>query len=777
MKEKAEKNNKMSNSSQAAAGQNSGEETSKKGKKKKTNKSTGKIKSEKSDLSSKKKNQEDSPDDDGDVSSEQLQYDAYAGYKIGLTCLENDVEKTENCLERALSARIQLLGETHSDIADVSENLGDIKVLKELRSVAVVHYRKALSILNLLIADNKKPDKIADKIFRVESKLANALYELNFKHGKEEGRDEALKLYTKVVPLKRNRCKANDKDLNRMVFNLGKLHLKKGKYAEALTYFKEVLESEKKFGSENTQDEFFASLLFESGLASERSGELENAENYYKELLVHRERSGKGDVNNVLYYIARALLNSNKYEESLDFWEKLLRAIEGDEEKGGWKGDIMNKMATVRINMGNYQEAIEIYENLLQFRKKKKSKKEGGNVGRIHINLGNLHKKLGHYVTAISSYETAMKSKKKKSKKLDNNTIVTVLNDIAFCCLKERLYEKALESCKNSLDRNLEKTEELIQQKKVTYTTMGSIHLKLLDFGKSTKYYQDAKDLHESCNDRDNRGLCTALINLGRVSRLDCKFDKAHTFFSEALELQIQLCGSNSLEVAKIHNQIGNTFMKEEKYDDALHSFQLVYETENATATNYAIAATAEKIGNLHLIKNEYNLAITHFEDALSLKQKFHIVMGTLPFQLCVAYLKLGDFDKASAHSHAAWQSSIERNGENHENTLVSRSMYARAKSLKGDHVGALSDYEAILNVKQTITTSDESKAITLMELGFVYLKTRKYKLAQDNLSMAHDIILQTCGGNEDAHPAIKLLEEHIKILEKKNKSWFSFIC
>mmetsp|Transcript_57946 Transcript_57946/g.67628 ORF Transcript_57946/g.67628 Transcript_57946/m.67628 type:complete len:113 (+) Transcript_57946:1450-1788(+) len=100
--------------------------------------------------------------------------------------------------------------------------------------------------------------------------------------------------------------------------------------------------------------------------------------------------------------------------------------------------------------------------------------------------------------------------------------------------------------------------------------------------------------------------------------------------------------------------------------------------------------------------------------------------------------------------------------------------MIARVKSLKGDHIGALSDYEEILNTKRNemrTVCPDESKAVTLMDIGYVCLMMGKYSKSHENFNEAKNILLRVYGDEQHGHPSIKRVEKYISDLNEKSRT------
>jgi len=56
--------------------------------------------------------------------------------------------------------------------------------------------------------------------------------------------------------------------------------------------------------------------------------------------------------------------------------------------------------------------------------------------------------------------------------------------------------------------------------------------------------------------------------------------------------------------------------------------------------------------------------------------------------------------------------------------------MVARVKEIQCEHKEALQEYKEILNIKQTEKATNESVAITLIDLGHVYLMMKMFDLA-----------------------------------------------
>jgi len=107
--------------------------------------------------------------------------------------------------------------------------------------------------------------------------------------------------------------------------------------------------------------------------------------------------------------------------------------------------------------------------------------------------------------------------------------------------------------------------------------------------------------------------------------------------------------------------------------------------------------------------------------------------------------------------------------------------MVARVKEIRCEHKEALQEYKEILNIKQTEKATNESVAITLIDLGHVYLMMKMFDLADENLSTALDTLLGIKGTTDKRNSAIDAVEWYLYELNKERKKsvcdidWFVF--
>merc|ERR1719242_2595819 len=135
-------------------------------------------------------------------------------------------------------------------------------------------------------------------------------------------------------------------------------------------------------------------------------------------------------------------------------------------------------------------------------------------------------------------------------------------------------------------------------------------------------------------------------------------------------------------------------------------------------------------------------LAIVCFEKVLIMKRKLVLNERTTLISLNAACINIGDLERALKYSKAAFDQDLKTFGGNHEQTLNTRSLFARVKELQCDYKEALLEYTDILSIKRTEKYSKESVAITLIDLGHVYLLMGTFDLSEKHLSDALNILL-----------------------------------
>ena len=97
--------------------------------------------------------------------------------------------------------------------------------------------------------------------------------------------------------------------------------------------------------------EYGVSLPFDNAHDSEKSGQLSDVEQYYKDLLKHMEASGYGDMDTVAYCLGCILFDTEKYEESLKYLKQMFSVYD---KKYSNRKDILVKLAAYHSELVNF---------------------------------------------------------------------------------------------------------------------------------------------------------------------------------------------------------------------------------------------------------------------------------------------------------------------------------------------------------------------------------------------------------------------------------------
>ena len=67
--------------------------------------------------------------------------------------------------------------------------------------------------------------------------------------------------------------------------------------------------------------------------------------------------------------------------------------------------------------------------------------------------------------------------------------------------------------------------------------------------------------------------IADVLNNLGDICRLQCKYDDAEDYFTQALNMKIKLVGEHDPRVADTTNSLGVLFKELKRFDEAEHNY------------------------------------------------------------------------------------------------------------------------------------------------------------------------------------------------------------
>jgi len=272
-----------------------------------------------------------------------------------------------------------------------------------------------------------------------------------------------------------------------------------------------------------------------------------------KELIIEKLTKSLGEaLNNLGVFYS----NEGNYEKAMEYYNESLKIMEA----AGYKKEIavaLNNIGYIYLTQGKAVIALEYYMNSLRIKKEIHDEKgianSLNNIAQIYYDHGEI----------IKALEYNIKSLKIKEKLKDNRGISASLNNIAVIYLDLEDRDKALEYHLKSLELN-----EAIGDKKmivVILSNIGLIYTGDGDFQKGLEYYNRALTISESVSDK--HGLIYSLKNIGIVYSKKGEYEKALTYFKKSLTISEKI--GDKKEIASLFHQMANVYLKKNKIASA----------------------------------------------------------------------------------------------------------------------------------------------------------------------------------------------------------------
>jgi predicted O-linked N-acetylglucosamine transferase (SPINDLY family) len=326
--------------------------------------------------------------------------------------------------------------------------------------------------------------------------------------------------------------------------------------------------------------------LIDKGLAHHKNGDLEKAENLYREVLKINPNSF--DALNLLGSIEG---KKNNYEESLNLFDKAVSINPNNES-------IYNNRANVLISLGRHNEALDNYNYAISLNPK---------YAEALNNRGSLYQKLDNPSKARQSFEQALSIEPQYFDALFN--LAHTLNSVGNLNMALALIKKALSINPSSY---------------YAHNVLGKLLFQKKEYQAAIKSYTDSIQVKEDYLDAYN-GLALALDELGELNMAEQSLNTALMFNSRDVDTYINkgkfyekyrlydLALENYIEAIKnipdncgfLLNK-GNILKKMFKYDEAL----LSYENAKSLDPNYV-----EAYNNIAIIYQE----LRHYDKALAI--------------------------------------------------------------------------------------------------------------------------------------------------------------
>ncbi len=272
--------------------------------------------------------------------------------------------------------------------------------------------------------------------------------------------------------------------------------------------------------------------------------------------------------------------------------------------------------------------------------------KDPKNISLSYQNIGNANIMLGNYQVALESFHTASNYLEKqirtnKSQSMKEG-LARAYGSIGVVFSEQSNYSKALTYYRKAI-----KLYEEIKNNKNTgrlYNNIGIVYLSQAKEDKALIYFLKCLRIQKKLKDPT---IGITITNIGNIYNHKKQFNKAHTYYTQALELFQKY--PNPRGLGELYNNLGLQYKAQNKIIQAKENFEKAINIFTSIDDKFGISDTYYYLGEIYINSKEYALAISYMDKSLGLSKE----LGVLD-QIKNTELKLYDIYKMQNNPNLA---------------------------------------------------------------------------------------------------------------------------
>ncbi|KAF3162931.1 hypothetical protein TWF751_010541 [Orbilia oligospora] len=427
-------------------------------------------------------------------------------------------------------------------------------------------------------------------------------------------------------------------DINRIASTLQS----QGRYDEALKQYQKVLNWKKS----NLGENHLETLITASNIAHifNQQGRYEEALEKYQSILARRgavdvksldpetvgilneETLKIKDYLKLLYYMAISLYNLGRYNEALELFQEVLIGREKVVGRYHWSTlSTMSNIATILSEQGRPAEAMKQYQRILASQERNPQRDEQS----ILITMNNIAvtlNKLGRFEDALE-YHRRVLAGMEKVLDPDHPSIFSTIRDIGSVLSNLDKYTEALEWYYKALN-GLERV--LGPEHPRTLTVAGQIATVFQSQGlydEALKLYRKTLASQEQRVGPEHPSTLHTIHDIGSVLRCQRRYDEALAQYQIALKGREKLFGENHPDTLVSIYRTGLVLLDQKKYAESLQFFYralagLEALGQNHSLTSIGTADVMERIALVFVNQEKYKEALKWCSRSLETREK-----------------------------------------------------------------------------------------------------------------------------------------------------------
>jgi tetratricopeptide (TPR) repeat protein len=205
------------------------------------------------------------------------------------------------------------------------------------------------------------------------------------------------------------------------------------------------------------------------------------------------------------------LLKMGQSDKAQEVYEVLLDQTTNESEKG----PIYHQLGCVKVDQGEYQEAIAFYEKALAIGQQSLPR-NNPNLTASYNNIGNVYNSMGDYLKALSYYEKSL-AIQQQSLPPNHPDLASSYNNIGAVYSRMDDYLKALSYYEKSLAIKQQSLPPNHPDLAVSYNNIGYVYDSIDDYPKALSYYEKALAIRQKSLPPNHPDLASSYDKIGTV--------------------------------------------------------------------------------------------------------------------------------------------------------------------------------------------------------------------------------------------------------------------
>ena len=361
-------------------------------------------------------------------------------------------------------------------------------------------------------------------------------------------------------------------------------------YAEACTYYEEVIDSLGKLDDERTSGIPRAELLLRLAICYEETSRWALSLRTYEQLLHYSESQvdPQGQVD-ALRRMGRVHEKLSEYDQAIGYLERCLTIVEMHDLPNS-VSRIYNSLGVIHINNGNYEVALEYFHSTMEVNDHPFVRYDHAhaltNIGIIH-NIRSEHEEaLQFYHRALAIYEDLG----------DKNGTARIYHNLGMTFTDLADWQAAIENFESCYQLSQDAGDS--QLRALTLLNIGKAYARQEMSSRAEEYVQKALKIFRRSGELLNLAEC--YLVLGIIERTRRAYDDAERYFLESVKINLRRnhlegAADGYFELALLSKEQGDVAAAGDRFEEAAIQYEKIELPEKAAEARACISTTQEQ--------------------------------------------------------------------------------------------------------------------------------------------------------------------------------------